>query len=52
MRTQKLFLALVATGSVVGTSLTALAYDNRRDHGWDETYWHHEHYGYWHGERG
>ena len=36
----------------MGISLTALAYDDRRDHDWNDEYWHHHHYGYWHGERG
>ena len=63
---KKLFLALAVIGSVVGTSLTAMADDdqrdrdndhrdydnNHRDHDWNDEYWHHEHYGYWHGERG
>ena len=36
----------------MGISLTALAYDDHRDHDWNDEYWHHHHYGYWHGERG
>src|SRR5215813_3794522 len=47
----KLFLALVAL-VLVGSSFTALAYEDRRDHDWNDEYWHHHHYGYWHGERG
>jgi porin len=49
---KKLSLALVVLGSVIGTSLTAFAYEDRRDHDWNDDYWHHHHYGYWHGERG
>jgi porin len=45
-------LALVVLGLVIGASLTALAYEDRRDHDWNDEYWHHHHYGYWHGERG
>jgi porin len=48
---KKLFLALVL-GSVIGTSLTVFADEDRRDHDWNDDYWHHHHYGYWHGERG
>ncbi len=48
---KKLFLALLAGGTVVSTSLTAFA-DDHRDHNWNDGYWHHQHYGYWHGERG
>src|SRR5947208_3883881 len=39
-------------GSVIASSLTALGYEDRRDHDWTDDYWHHHHYGYWHGERG
>src|SRR5262249_52590267 len=46
------FLALPVLGSVMGISLTALAYDDRRDHDWNDEYWHHHHYGYWHCEPG
>ena len=45
-------LALVVLGLVIGASLTALADEDRRDHDWNDEYWHHHHYGYWHGERG
>jgi porin len=37
---------------VIGASVIALAQDDRRDHDWNDEYWRHEHYGYWHGERG
>jgi len=49
---KKPVLALAVLGSVIGVSLTAFAYDDRRDHDWNDEYWHHHHYGYWHGERG
>ena len=49
---KKLFLVLLVLGLVIGTSLTGLAQDDRRDHDWNDEYWHHHHYGYWHGERG
>jgi porin len=49
---KKVSLALVVLGSVIGTSLTALAYEDRRDHDWNDDYWYHHRYGYWHGERG
>src|SRR5436305_14693989 len=49
---KKLFLALTVLGSVIASSLTALGYEDRRDHDWNDDYWHHHHYGYWHGERG
>jgi hypothetical protein len=29
-----------------------MADDDRSDHNWNDEYWHHQHYGYWHGERG
>ena len=49
---KKPVLALAVLGSVIGVSLTAFAHDDRRDHDWNDEYWHHHHYGYWHGERG
>ena len=49
---KKLFLALVVLGSAINTSLTAPPYEDRRDHDWNDEYWHHHHYGYWHNERG
>ena len=49
---KKLFLALLVLGLVSRTSLTAFPYEDRRDHDWNDEYWHHHHYGYWHGERG
>ena len=49
---KKLFLALTVLGSVIASSLTAFGYEDRRDHDWTDDYWHHHHYGYWHGERG
>ena len=45
---KKLALVLAVVGSVVGT---ALADEDRRDHDWNDDYWHHHHYGYWHGEQ-
>jgi hypothetical protein len=45
---KKLFLGL----AVVGTSLTASGDEDYRDRDWNDGYWHHEHYCYWHGERG
>jgi hypothetical protein len=42
---KKLFLALPVLGSVIGTLLTVLAYQDRRDHDWNDDYWHHHHYG-------
>jgi porin len=49
---KKLLLALVVLGSAIDTSLTAPPYEDHRDHDWNDEYWHHHHYGYWHGERG
>jgi porin len=49
---KKLPLALTVLGSVIGTSLTVFAHEDLRDHDWNDDYWHHHHYGYWHGERG
>ena len=49
---KKLFLALLVAGLVIGPSVITLAQDDRRDHDWNDEYWHHHHYGYWHGERG
>jgi hypothetical protein len=49
---KRFIVAVGITASVIGTSLTALADDNHRDHNWNDDYWHHERYGYWHGERG
>ncbi|MBV9490049.1 MAG: hypothetical protein JO069_10045 [Verrucomicrobia bacterium] len=31
---------------------TAKADEDRRDHDWNDSYWHEHHYGYWHGQRG
>ena len=36
----------------MATSVTVLAQEERRDHNWNDEYWHHHHYGYWHDERG
>ena len=49
---KKLFLALLMLSLITGPSSIALAQDDRRDHDWNDEYWRHEHYGYWHGERG
>ena len=49
---KKRFLVLLVLGLVSRTSLTAFPYEDRRDHDWNDEYWHHHHYGYWHGERG
>jgi hypothetical protein len=49
---KKLYLALAVFGSIAATSLTAMADEDHGDHNWNDQYWHHEHYGYWHGERG
>ena len=49
---KKLFLALVVLVVATDTSLTAPPYEDHRDHDWNDEYWHHHHYGYWHGERG
>jgi len=51
-RMKNLFLVLLVPGLVIATSLSALAQDDRRDHDWNDEYWHHHDYGYWHGERG
>jgi porin len=48
----KKLLALLVVGLITGPSVIALAQDDRRDHDWNDEYWHHNHYGYWHGERG
>ena len=49
---KKLFLALLMLSVITGPSSIGLAQDDRRDHDWNDEYWRHEHYGYWHGERG
>jgi hypothetical protein len=49
---KKLFPALLVLAMVIGTSVIALAQDDRRDHDWNDEYWRENHYGYWHGERG
>jgi len=49
---KKLLLALLVLGLVIGNPLTVLSYEDPRDHDWNDEYWHHHHYGYWHGERG
>lgn len=49
---KKLFFVLFALGSLIATSLTALADEDRRNHDWNDDYWRHHYYGYWHGERG
>ena len=49
---KKVFLALLVLGLASGTSLRAVPYEDRRDHDWNDEYWHHHHYGYWHDERG
>jgi hypothetical protein len=43
---------MAALVSVVGSSGTALADEDHRDRNWDDDYWHHQRYGYWHGDRG
>ncbi|MEA3146092.1 MAG: hypothetical protein QOE88_1775 [Verrucomicrobiota bacterium] len=48
---KKLLLTLAVAG-FIGSSLSAMADDDRADHNWNDEYWHHQHYGYWHGERG
>jgi porin len=48
----KLFSIFVVASLVVASCSFALAQDDRRDHDWSDEYWHHHHYGYWHGERG
>ncbi len=35
---KKLSLALTVLGSVIASSLTALAYEDRRDHDWNDDY--------------
>ncbi|MBW0001237.1 MAG: hypothetical protein JO015_19255 [Verrucomicrobia bacterium] len=45
-------LTLLVLSSVFSTSLIARADEDRRDRDWNDPYWHHSHYGYWHGERG
>jgi hypothetical protein len=49
---KKLFLSILALGVVVGSSLPARADEDRRDHNWNDEYWHGHHEGYWHGHRG
>jgi porin len=49
---KKPFRGVLILALVIGLSVRALAYDDRRDHDWNDEYWHHHHYGYWHGERG
>jgi porin len=49
---KKLFLLLSVLASVIATSPTVFADEDRRDHNWNDDYWHHHHFGYWHGERG
>lgn len=49
---KKLVLAFLVSVFVIRASTIALAQDDRRDHDWNDEYWRHEHYGYWHGERG
>ena len=49
---KKLLLALSILASAVNTSLPAPPHEDHRDHDWNDEYWHHHHYGYWHGERG
>jgi len=49
---KRLFLLLIAMGTVVVTSLPAKADEDRSDHNWNDAYWHHNHEGYWHGHKG
>jgi len=49
---KRLILAVAAGASIVGGSVTALADEDHHDHSWNDEYWHHQQYGYWHGERG
>ena len=49
---KKLILALVILASAIDSKATAPPNEDRRDHDWNDEYWHHHHYGYWHGERG
>jgi hypothetical protein len=66
MKAFLLSLSVVAT--FIGTSFTARGDDERAyyhhhryhedrnidrfDHDWNDGYWHHHHYGYWHSQRG
>ncbi|MBV9273485.1 MAG: hypothetical protein JO333_06295 [Verrucomicrobia bacterium] len=45
-------LAVCVLGSLAATSLTVKADEDRRDHDWNDEYWHHHDTGYWHGHRG
>ncbi|MEY2602279.1 MAG: hypothetical protein QOH31_15 [Verrucomicrobiota bacterium] len=47
-----LFLSLLAITAIVGSSLPARADDDRRDHDWNDEYWHGHHDGYWQGHKG
>jgi len=47
-----LFLSVLAITAIVGSSLPARADDDRRDHDWNDGYWHGHHEGYWHGHKG
>ena len=44
---KKLLLTLAVAG-FIGSSLSAMADDDRADHNWNDEYWHHQHYAYWH----
>src|SRR5262249_40677269 len=52
LQMKRLFLVFSMLGSVIATLPTVSADEDRRDHDWTDDYWHHHHYGYWHGERG
>jgi hypothetical protein len=58
-----LLLAFSLFGAVLGTTLVAQAddhyyrrshsyYEDRHDHDWNDGYWRHHRYGYWHGRHG
>jgi len=50
---KKLFiLPVVAMSALLITLLPVKADQDRRDHNWDDEYWHGHHEGYWHGHKG
>jgi hypothetical protein len=47
-----LLLLPVVLGTLIGTSLPVKADEDRRNHDWNDEYWHEHHEGYWHGHKG
>ena len=46
------FFSLLLCTVALSWQPSAKADEDRHDHDWNDPYWHQNHYGYWHGQRG